>query len=153
MRPEPSRFLRPRAIAGRARLRPPVAEPGTIGEAGLAAINREISRAQKNRARLQSIEPADRMAEMRRVGGADVLRQMRQIDILVGKVQQMPRALPGAKAAERYAGLLLEQMQEPRRRQACRCGTIGGGHFGGGEIVELCGGSLDAAIQPAVRQR
>src|SRR6266481_9294545 len=92
------------------------------------------------------------MAEMRRVGIADVLRQVRQIDILVGKVQQMPRALPGAKAAERYAGLLLEQMQEPRRRQTSRCGTIGGRHLGG-EIVELCGGSLDAMIQPAVPQR
>src|SRR5258708_15661877 len=152
MRPATSRFLRPRAIAG-ARLRPPGAETGTIGDAGLAAVNREIPRAQKNRARLQSIEPADRMAEMRRVGVADVLRQARQIDILVRKVQQMPRALPGAKGAERYAGLLLEQMQEPRRRQTSRCGTIGRRHLAGGEIVELCGGSLDAAIQPAVRQR
>src|SRR6476659_6775649 len=93
------------------------------------------------------------MAEMRGVGVADVLRQVRQIDVLVGEMQQMPRALPGTKRAERYAGLLLEQMQEPRRRQTGRCGTIGGGHFGGGEIVELCGGALDALIQPAVRQR
>src|SRR6266436_1283181 len=93
------------------------------------------------------------MAEMRRVGIADVLRQVRQIDILVGKVQQMPRALPGAKRAERYAGLLLEQVQEPRRRQTGRCGTIGGRHLAGREIVELCGGAFDAVVQLAVRQR
>src|SRR5258705_13087859 len=74
---------------------------------------------------------------------------MRQIDILVGKVQQMPRALPGAKGAERYTGLLLEQMQEPRRRQTSRCGTIGGRPLGG-EIVELCGGFLDGVIAPPV---
>src|SRR5258707_14449893 len=78
---------------------------------------------------------------------------MRQIDILVRKVQQMPRALPGAKGAERYAGLLLEQMQEPRRRQTSRCGTIGRRHLAGGEIGELCGGSPDEAIPPAVPQR
>src|SRR5258705_12895792 len=93
------------------------------------------------------------MAEMRRVGVADVLRQVRQIDILVGEVQEMPRALPGAKRAERYPGLLLEQVQEPRRRRTGRCGTIGGRHLASGEIVELCGGSLDAMIQLAVRQR
>src|SRR5258705_11523847 len=93
------------------------------------------------------------MAEMRRVGVADVLRQVRQIDILVGEVQEKPRALPGAKRAERYPGLLLEQVQEPRRRQTGRCGAIGGRHLAGGEIVEFCGGSVDAMIQLAVRQR
>src|SRR5437667_6864047 len=93
------------------------------------------------------------MAERSRVGIADVLRQVRQIEMLVGKVQQMPRALPGAKRAERYAGLLLEQMQEPRRRQTSRCGTIGGRHLAAGEIVEFCGGSTDAVIQLSVRQR
>src|SRR5207247_3349871 len=118
------------------RLRPPLAETGAIEDTGLAVVNREIPRAQKNRARLQSIEPPDRMAEMRRVGIADVLRQMRQIEILVGKVQQMPRALPGAKRAERYAGLLLEQVQEPGRRQTSRCSAIGRRHLAAGEIVE-----------------
>ena len=75
------------------------------------------------------------MAEMRRVGVADVLRQVRQIDILVSKVQQMPRALPGAKRAKRDAGLLLEQVQEPRRRQTSRYGAIGRRHLAAGEIV------------------
>src|SRR5258706_12235503 len=134
MRPATSRFLRPRAIASR--LRPPVAETGAIEDAGIAAINREIRRAQKNRARLQSIEPADRMAEMRRVGVADVLRQVRQIDILVGKMQQMPGALPGAKPAERYPGLLLEQVQEPRRQQTGRYGQIARAPLADGATVE-----------------
>src|SRR6266568_5036890 len=93
------------------------------------------------------------MAEMRRVGVADVLRQVRQIDILVGKVQQMPRALPGAKRAKRDAGLFLEQVQEARRRQTSRYRAIGRGHLAAGEIVESCGGSFDAVIQLAVRQR
>src|SRR5260370_11960179 len=44
-------------------------------------------------------------------------------------------------------------MEETGGGQASRCGTIGRRHLAGGEIVELCGGSLDAAIQPAVRQR
>ncbi len=51
------------------------------------------------------------------IGIADVLREMREVDVLVGEVQQMPRALPGAEGAERDPGLLLEQMQEARRRQ------------------------------------
>src|SRR5258708_27116818 len=77
--------------------------------------DREIARARKNRARLQPVEPADRMAEMRGVGIADILRQMREIEILVGEMQQMARAFPGTEGAERDAGLLLEQMQEARR--------------------------------------
>src|SRR5216684_1654108 len=60
--------------------RPPVAETGTVEDARLAAVNRESPRAQKNRGRLAAIDPADRMAEMRRVGIADILRQVRQID-------------------------------------------------------------------------
>src|SRR6266849_6050090 len=64
----------------------------------------------------------------------------------------MPRPLPGAKGAERYTGLLLEQMQEPRRRQTNRCGAIGRGHLAAGEIIEFCGGSLDAWIDVAIRQ-
>src|SRR5258707_7621144 len=150
MRRATFRFLRPRAMAGR--LGPLMTYIGIIEDIGLAVVNREIPRAKKNRARLQSIEPADRMAEMRRVGIADVLRQMRQIDILVGKVQQVPRALPGAKRAERDAGLLLEQMQESRRRQTSRCGAIGRSHLAAGEIVEFCGGSFDAAIDVAIGQ-
>src|SRR4051812_42974344 len=70
-------------------LRPPVADVGAVEHAGVAAVDREIPRAPENGARLQSIEAADRVAEMRRVGIADVLRQVRQIEILIGKVQQM----------------------------------------------------------------
>src|ERR1700737_4517087 len=131
---------------------PPLAETGTIKDAGIAAVDREIPRSRKDRARLQSVEPADRMAEMRGVGVADVLRQMREVDVFVDEMQQMPRALPGAKRAERYTGLLLEQMQESRRRQIDRCGAIGRGHLAAGEIVEFCGGSLDARINVAIRQ-
>src|SRR5471032_794754 len=64
----------------------------------------------------------------------------------------MPRALPGAKGAEGYAGLLLEQMQESRGRQIDGSGAIGRGHLAAGEIIELCGGAPDAAIDVAIRQ-
>ena len=56
------------------------------------------------------------MAEMRRVGIADILRQMREIEVLIGEVQQMPGPFPGPERTEGDAGLLLEQMQETRRR-------------------------------------
>src|ERR1700737_2855620 len=140
------------ALRSGAPSRPPLAETGTIKDAGIAAVDREIPRSRKDRARLQSVEPADRMAEMRRIGVADVLRQMREIDVFVDEMQQVPRALPGPKGAERYTGLLLEQMQKPRRRQTSRCGAIGRGHFAAGEIIEFCGGSFDARIDVAIRQ-
>src|SRR5882757_6192574 len=111
MRPASTGFLRPRAI---------------VGLSATAGIDREIPRAGKDRARLQSVEAADRVAEMRRVGIADILREMCEVDVLVGEVQQMPCPLPGAEGAERDSGLFLEQMQEARRRQpgfrrtACR---------------------------------
>ena len=53
---------------------------------------------------------------MRGVGIAYILREMREVDVLIGEVQQMPRPLPGAERAERNAGLFLEEMQEARRR-------------------------------------
>src|SRR3954469_17492166 len=89
-----------------------------------AAIDRKIPRADEDRARLQAVEAADRVAEMGGIGIADVLREMGHIEVLVGEVQQMPRALPGAEGAERDAGLFLEQMQETRSgksgvRRAC----------------------------------
>src|SRR3954454_24079046 len=89
-----------------------------------AAINRKIARADEDRARLQTVEAADRVAEMGGIGIADVLREMGEVEVLVGEVQQMPRALPGAEGAERDAGLFLEQMQETRSgksgvRRAC----------------------------------
>src|SRR4051794_40203742 len=89
-----------------------------------AAIDRKIPRADEDRARLQAVEAADRVAEMGGIGIADVLREMGEVEVLVGEVQQMPRALPGAEGAERDAGLFLEQMQETRSgksgvRRAC----------------------------------
>jgi hypothetical protein len=65
---------------------------------GIVAVNREISRAQKDRTRLQPIEPAEGMAEVCRVGIADILRQLRKVEILIGEMQQMPRALQARKA-------------------------------------------------------
>ena len=67
-------------------------------------------------------------------------------------MQQMPRPFPGAKGAKRYAGLLLEQMQEPGWRQIDRCRAIGRRHLAPGEIVEAQGGAPDARIDVAVRQ-
>src|SRR3954462_12629014 len=101
MRPGSTGFLRPSAI---------------VCLDASARVDREIARAGKDRARLQAIEAADRVAEMRGVGIADILRQMRKVDVLIGEMQQMPRPLPGAERAEGNAGLFLEQMQEARRR-------------------------------------
>src|SRR6476661_8407271 len=94
------RFAHPTS-ARLARLR----EPHRLG----AAVDREVARADEDRARFQAIEAADRMAEMGGVGIADVLREMGEVEVLVGEVQQMPRTLPGAEGTERDAGLLLEQ--------------------------------------------
>src|SRR6266567_4325823 len=99
MRGASARFLRPPAI-------------GADPEAG---VDRQIARAGKDRARLQAVEAADRVAEMRRIGIADILRQMRKVDVLVGEMQQMPRPFPGAERTEGNTGLFLEQMQEARR--------------------------------------
>src|SRR5882757_4205443 len=87
-----------------------------IGTDAAAGVDREIARAGKDRAWLQAVEAADRVAEMRRIGIADILREMRKVDVPVGEVQQMPRPLPGAERAERDPGLFLGQMQEARRR-------------------------------------
>src|SRR4029079_4126667 len=90
MRSASAGFLRPPAIAGR----------------GMAvAIDRQIARTRKDRARLQPIEAADRVAEMRGVGIADVLREMCEVDVLVGEMQQMARPLPGTERTEGNSGL------------------------------------------------
>src|SRR5262249_24087736 len=78
-----------------------------------AAIDRQIPRAGEDRARLQSVEAADRVAEMRGVGIADVLSEMCKLEVLIREMKQMPRTLPGSERAEGDASLLLEQMQEP----------------------------------------
>src|SRR5438552_4071330 len=88
-------WVRSRASVRRASagfLRP----PAIGGTSAAAAVDREIAGAGKDRARLQAVEAADRMAEMGGVRIADILREMREVDVLVGEVQQMPRALPGA---------------------------------------------------------
>ena len=48
------------------------------------------------------------------VGIADFLRQMREIEVLIGEVQQVPRAFPGPEGTKGNTGLLLEQVQEAR---------------------------------------
>src|SRR5262249_22527312 len=97
MRAVSTGFLRPPAIR---KLRP----------AGM--VDHEITRARKDCARLQAVKSADRVAKMRRIGVADVLRQMREVDVLVGEMQEMTRALPGPERAKGNAGFLLEQMQK-----------------------------------------
>src|ERR1700722_3278817 len=92
------------------------------------------------------------MAEMRRVGIADILRKVRQIDVLIDEMQQMPRPLPGAKRAKRYAGLLLEQMQEPGWRQIDRCRVVDRRHLVPGEIIKAHRGAPDALIDVAIGQ-
>src|SRR5690349_10493736 len=122
MRPASAGFLRQPAIAG--------------GDAAVA-IDRQIARAGKDRARLQAIEAADRVAEMRGIGIADILREMRKVNVLVGEVQEMPRPLPGAERAEGDSGLLLEEVQEARGRQARFSGAARGGHRLAGEFSDL----------------
>src|SRR5437764_10685934 len=77
-----------------------------------AVVDREVAGAGENRAWLQAVEAADRVAEMGGIGIADILRQMGEIDVLVGEMQQMPSAFPGAERTERDPGLFLEEMQE-----------------------------------------
>src|SRR5260221_7501077 len=91
-------------------------QPAIVEACAIAAVDRQIARAGEDRARLQAIEAADRVAEMRGIRIADVLREMRKVDVLVGEMQQMPCAFPGAERAERDSRLFLEQMQEARRR-------------------------------------
>src|SRR5260370_28578392 len=123
------------------------------GSGPAAPIDPEIGRAGKKRARHQAIEPGDRMAEMRRVGIADILCQMRQIDILVSEVQQMPRALPGAEGTKRDASLLLEQVQEARRGQSSGCSTACRRHRLAGKSVDLGNRACNARIEVPWLQR
>src|ERR1700710_1470423 len=66
MRPGSTGFLRPCAI---------------VGLGAPASEDRKVARAGKDRARLQSVEAADRVAEMRGIGIADILREMREVDV------------------------------------------------------------------------
>src|SRR5215211_4349785 len=81
MRPVSTGFLRQPAIA-------------RLGRA--AAVDREIAGAGKNRTRLQPVEAADRVAEVGGIGIADILRQMGEIDVLVGEMQQIARTTRGS---------------------------------------------------------
>src|SRR5882724_8457945 len=136
MRPAPSDFL---ASTRYRRFQPPSGPSLAFGakHARIAAVDREISRARENRARFQSIEPADLMAEVSRIGISDILCQMRKVEVLIGEVQQMPRAFPGAEGTERDASLLLEQVQEARRGQSSGCSTACRRHRPAGKRVDL----------------
>src|SRR6202171_1507128 len=92
------------------------------------------------------------MAEMSRVGIADILRQMREIDILIVEVQQMPRTLPGAEGAKRDSGILLEQVQETRRGQSSGRSTACRRHRPAGKGVDLRNRPRHARIERALRQ-
>src|ERR1700722_19059464 len=123
------------------------------GRAGFAAIDREIPRPGENRTRLQAVEMPDRMAEMARIGIADILRQMRQIDVLIGEMQQVPSTLPGPECAERDASLLLEQMQEARRGKSGLRGAACSRHRISAKATDLGDRSDNAWIERTRRQR
>src|SRR5712675_1764764 len=106
----------------------------------------------QDRARLQPVEAADRVAEMGRIGIADILREMREVDVLVGEMQQMPRPFPGAERAKRNAGLFLEQMQEARRRQSGFRSTACRRHRLAGEFSDLQHRARHARIELACGQ-
>src|SRR5258708_13769839 len=90
---------------------------------------------------------------MRGVGIPDILRQMREIDVLVGKMQQMPRALPRPEGTEADTGLLLEEMQETRWRQPDLRGAACRRHRLAGKPTDLRDRSHHAGIERALRQR
>src|SRR5712664_706059 len=92
------------------------------------------------------------MAEVSRIGIADILRQMRKVEVLSGEVQQMPRALPGAEGTERDASLLLEQVQEARRGQSGGRSTACRRHRPAGKGVDLRNRPDHARIERALRQ-
>ena len=89
------------------------------------AVDRKVAGAREDRARLQPVKAPDRVAEMGGVGIADFLRQMRQIEVLIGEMQQVPRAFPGPEGAEGDTGLLLEQMQEARGDNPASAAQLG----------------------------
>src|SRR5215471_13047690 len=117
-----------------------------------ATVDRKIARAGKDGARLQAVESADRMAEMRGVGIADILRQMREVEILIGEMQEMPRALPGPEGSERNSSLLLEQMQKARGGQSGLRGAACRGHRLAGKPRHLRDRTHHARIEHAPRQ-
>src|SRR4051794_24502734 len=135
-----------RALAGFLRQR------ATVGANTAAAVDGEIARAGKDRARHQPVKPSDRVAEMGGIGITDVLGEMRQIDVLIGEVQQMPRTLPGSERTERDSGLLLEQMQETRRRQPRLRRTACRRHRVAAEFSDLRDRAHDARVERARRQ-
>src|SRR6476620_5263773 len=112
-------------------------QPASCVNPLFAAVDRKIAGAGENRARLHSVEAADRVAEVSGVGIADVLREMGKVDVLVGEMQQMPRALPGPERAERDSGLFLEQMEEARWRQPRFCGAACRRHRLAGKSSDL----------------
>src|SRR3954464_10160062 len=78
---------------------------------------------------------------------------MREVDVLVGEMQQMPRTLPGAERAERDSGLFLEQMQKARRRQPGLRGAARRRHRLAAESYDLHDRPRHARIEHALRQR
>src|SRR5882724_3055448 len=90
---------------------------------------------------------------MRGVGIADILREMRKVDVLVGEMKQMPRPLPGAERTEGNAGLFLEQMQEARRGQSGLGGAARRSHRLAAEFSDLQNRARHARIEFAPRQR
>src|SRR5438445_626592 len=90
---------------------------------------------------------------MRGVGIADILREMRKVDVLVGEMKQMPRPFPGAERTEGNAGLFLEQMQEARRGESGLSGAARRRHRLAGEFSDLENRTRHPAIEFAPRQR
>src|SRR6185437_12371265 len=90
---------------------------------------------------------------MRGVGVADILREMRKVDVLVGEMKQMPRPLPGTERTEGNSGLFLEQVQEARWRQSSFRSTARRRHRLAGEFPDLQNRARHPAIELAARQR
>src|SRR5436309_3362728 len=86
------------------------------------------------------------------IGIADILREMRKVDVLVGEMQQMSRPFPGAERTEGNARLFLEQMQEARRRHSRLGGAACRRHRLAGEFSDLHNGARHAGIEFALRQ-
>ncbi len=87
------------------------------------------------------------------IGVADIQRQMRHVDGLVGEVEQVARPLPGPASAEGDAGLLLEEMQEARDREVRQRRAIGRRQRLAGIVAEERQDAADARIHPARGER
>jgi hypothetical protein len=93
------------------------------------------------------------MTEMRRIGIADVERDVDQAGVRVHMVQQAAGPLPRTHVAKRNAHLFLEQMPEARDRQVHARSAFVGGNGTGRIGLDALQHARDALVERARGQR